>query len=167
MPDLPDEPQNPIVALAQSIRARREIDAAVAPADASGGPPALDPEGELERFGRALADGCKRLNAILGRDGVLFVRLERPLRLRLRFREQRVSLDLDRERQLVVVRGLGLDGDYQFDPDAAIPVLRNLSALSTDAAYREPLSASALVRRIARDAELPPPAFDGSGPLQL
>jgi hypothetical protein len=104
-----DEPlQNPIVAMATRIRARRDLGAAIDSATAD--TPALAVEDDESRFA-ALADvlaiGTKRLNSILGKNGVTFVRLEKPLRLRLRFGPKRISLDLDRERQLVIVAGLG------------------------------------------------------------
>jgi hypothetical protein len=163
-----DDLQNPIVAMAMKIRARRDLGAAIdsATADARG-PVADDAEARFAALADVLATGSKRLNSILGRNGVTFVRLERPLRLRLRFRGQRISLDLDRERQLVTVAGGGLDGEYQFADDPT-PALVNLSKLSTEAGYGEPLTGSALLKKIAEDAELPRPAhLDGSGPLQL
>jgi hypothetical protein len=104
----------------------------------------------------------------LGKPGVTFVRLERPLRIRLRFGEKRVGLDLDVERQLVLVRGLALDGEYQFDSSASVPALINLSKLSTEEGYGEALTPSRLLKTIAQDAELPRPAhLDGLGPLSL
>ena len=79
-----------------------------------------------------------------------------------------MTLDLDASRELVVVRGEGLDGEYQFDPGAAAPSLINLSHLSTEAGYGEPLTASGILKTIARDAELPRPAhLDGPGPLSF
>jgi hypothetical protein len=86
----------------------------------------------------------------------------------VRFGAKRISLDLDAARQLIVVRGEGLDGEYQFDPGAAMPALINLSLLSTEAGYGEPLTASGVLKTIARDAELPRPAhLDGPGPLSF
>lgn len=165
-----DPKQNPIVQLATRLRAKRdlsaEIDAAVqqnAPAREAG-----DAEQDLRAFGEGLQQGAKRLNAIVGKNGVTFVRLENPLRLRLRFREHRVSLDLDRERQLVIIAGLDLDGEYQFVADAPAPALINLSKLSTEAGYGEALTASSLLKLVAQDAELPRPAhLDAPGPLQF
>ena len=125
-------------------------------------------DGALEAFGAALKLAVRRLNSILGKPGVTFVRLERPLRIRLRFGEKRVGLDLDVERQLVLVRGLALDGEYQFDSSASVPALINLSKLSTEEGYGEALTPSRLLKTIAQDAELPRPAhLDGLGPLSL
>ena len=161
MPDPFDESftgQNPIVAAATRIRARREIDRAV---DAIGdrAVPFEDAESAFAAFGAQLAAGAKRLNAIVGeRTGVKFIRIERPARLRLRFGEKRVSLDLDEVHQLVRISGLGLDGEWQFNPDAAVPSLINLSKISTEAGYGDALTPSSLLREIAKDAELPPPA---------
>ncbi len=64
------------------------------------------------------------------------------------------------------MHGLGLDGEYQFDPGAAVPALINLSKLSTEAGYGEPLTPSRLLKTIAADAELPRPAhLDALGPI--
>jgi hypothetical protein len=167
-----DDLQNPIVAMAMKIRARRDLGAAIdsATAEVTAPAPAVcgDDESRFAALGEVLAIGARRLNSILGRNGVTFVRLEKPLRLRLRFRERRISLDLDRERQLVVIAGCDLDGEYQFDPDAATPALINLSQLSTEAGYGDQLTGSGLLKKIAEDAELPRPAhLDGPGPLQF
>src|SRR6185312_10884614 len=98
--------------------------------------------------------------------GVKLVRLERPLRLRLRFGEHRVSLELDDVNQLVRIKGLDLDGDYQFDPNTGVPALVNLSKISTESGYGEDLTASALLKQLASDAELQPPShLHGPGPL--
>jgi hypothetical protein len=160
--------QNPIVAAAMRIRARREIESAV---DASqAGPVAYeDAESAFDAFGELLQAGAKRLNSILGeRNGVKFVRLERPPRLRLRFGEKRVSLDLDEVHQLVRVSGIGFEGEWQFEPEAPVPSLINLSKISTEEGYGEPLTPSSLLKTIAQDAELPrPPHLDGSGPLSF
>jgi hypothetical protein len=160
--------QNPIVAAATQIRARRELGRVIDEATRrpmQGKPE--DAEESLRLFAEHILAGSKRLNAILGeRRGVKVVRLERPLRLRLRFREDRVSLDLDDVNQLVRVKGLGLDGDYQFDPDAELPALINLSKISTEAGYGNRLTASSLLKQIASSAELPPPEL-GPGPLQF
>jgi len=161
--------QNPIVARAMKIRARRDLGAAIdaathdAPqADAN------DADASFAALADVLAIGSKRLNSILGKNGVTFIRIEKPLRIRLRFGDKRVALDLDRERQLVIVRGLGLDGEYQFDTSAAVPSLINLSKLSTEAGYGSGLTGTGLLKQLAQDAELPRPAhLDGSGPLQL
>lgn len=164
-----DSKQNPIVELAARLRARRYLGAAIdegtqAGAQATGD----DAEHGLRAFGEALQQGTRRLNAILGKAGVTFIRLENPLRLRLRFRDHRISLDLDCERELVIVSGLGLDGEYQFIADSAVPALINLSKLSTEAGYGDALTASSLLKAIAQDAELPrPPHLEGSGPLQF
>lgn len=160
--------QNPIVAAANRIRARKEIDRAVD--DGSQQPVAYeDAESAFAAFGVQLQMASKRLNSILGeRNGVRFIRLEKPLRLRLRFGEKRVSLDLDQVRQLVRVLGLGLDGEWQFDAEKAVPSLINLSKLSTEAGYGEALTPSSLLKLIAQDAELPrPPHLNGPGPLSF
>jgi hypothetical protein len=179
--DNPENP-NPIVAMAMRIRARKEIESALdsLPSRASasavepngageagtGGATEADAAAALGAFAEALRIATKRLNSILGKNGVTFVRLERPLRLRVRFGEKRISLDLDAARQLVIVRGEGLEGEYQFDPGAPAPALINLSQLSTEAGYGEPLTASGVLKTLARDAELPRPAhLDGPGPL--
>ena len=160
--------QNPIVAAASRIRARREIGKAL---DSAGGEvPARKPEDaeeSLRLFAEHLLAGMRKLNAILGeRNGVKLIRLERPLRLRLRFRERRVSLELDDVHQLVRVKGLNDDGDYQFDPNAAVPALVNLSKISTDAGYGDALTASWLLKELAAEAELESPShLSGPGPL--
>jgi hypothetical protein len=160
--------QNPIVAAAMRIRARKEIERTV---DAGAQQPVAyeDADSAFAAFGHELQMGSKRLNSILGeRTGVKFVRLEKPLRLRLRFGERRVSLDLDEVHQLVRIQGLELDGDWQFDPDAPAPSLVNLSKISTEEGYGEALTPSSLLKRIAQDAELPrPPHLNGPGPLSF
>lgn len=160
--------QNPIVAAAMRIRARKEV-ARVLDADEQQPVAYEDAESAFGVFGAQLQMGTKRLNSILGeRNGVKFVRLEKPPRLRLRFGEKRVSLDLDEVHQLVRVQGLDLDGEYQFDPDQSVPSLINLSKLSTEAGYGEALTPSSLLKLIAQDAELPrPPHLSGSGPLSF
>jgi hypothetical protein len=161
---------NPIVAMAMRIRARKDVDAAVdaaIPQDAGSAPVNEDVIASLEAFTVALRTGTTRLNTVLGKPGVTFVRLEHPLRVRLRFGDKRVSLDIDNGRQLVIVRGLGLDGEYQFDPGADVPALINLSKLSTEQGYGEALTPSRLLKTIAADAELPrPPHLDALGPIQ-
>jgi len=160
--------QNPIVAAAAKIRARREVGKAI---DAAAGDVVArrpeDAEESLRLFAEHLGVGIKRLNAIVSeRNGVKLIRLERPLRLRLRFREHRVALQLDEVNQLVRVKGLGLDGDYQFDPNAEVPALVNLSKISTESGYGESLTASSLLKELASDAELEPPShLHGLGPL--
>lgn len=160
--------ENPIVAAAMRIRGRKEIDRVV---DEGAQQPVAyeDAESAFAAFGSGLQIGAKRLNAILGeRTGVKFVRLEKPPRLRLRFGEKRISLDLDEVHQLVRVAGLELDGEWQFDPDARIPSLINLSKISTEAGYGQALTPSSLLKRIAQDAELPhPPHLNGPGPLSF
>ena len=127
-----------------------------------------DAQESLEALAANLQVGVKRLNSILGKDGVKFVRLLRPLRIRLRFGEKRISLDLDDVQQLITIRGLGLDGDYQFSPDAAVPALINISKISTEEGYGEALTASSLLKVIASDAALPrPPHLDSPGPLRF
>jgi len=166
-----DEPENPIVAMAMKLRARRDLGAAIDSATENA--PSLKPgDGDAEVSFAALADtlaiGTKRLNSILGKNGVTFIRLEKPLRLRLRFRGQRIALDLDGPRQLVVVSGLDLDGEYQFDPGSAVPALINLSKLSTQAGYGDALTGAAILKQIAQDAELPrPPHLDAPGPMRF
>lgn len=162
--------QNPIVAAATRIRARRELGSAIDAAAAEGSHRrAEDAEESLRLLGAALATGCKRLNAILGKaTNVKLVLLERPLRLRLRFGTKRVALELDDVHQLVRVTGLELDGEYQFDPAADRPALVNLSKISTEAGYGERLTASALLKAVASDAELPQPEhLRGPGPLSF
>lgn len=173
MPD-PMDPkftaQNPIVAAATRIRAKRELARAIDDAgESSARQPAEDAEESLRRFAENAAAGCKRLNSILGeRDGVKLIRLERPLRVRLRFRGQRVALELDDVHQTVRVSGMELDGEYQFDPASAIPALINLSKISTEAGYGDRLTASSLLKLIASGAELPRPAhLNEPGPLQF
>jgi hypothetical protein len=165
----PDPEVNPIVALAQRIRTRRDVASAIDAALPEGASvEASDAASALEAFAQALKLGVRRLNAILGKNGVTFVRLEQPLRVRLRFREKRVALDLDEARQLVIVRGAGLDGDYQFAGGAGALALLNLSKLSTEAGYGEPLTPPLLLKTIAQDAALPRPAhLEGTGPLQF
>jgi hypothetical protein len=164
-----DHEQNPIVAMAMKLRARRDLGAAI---DSATDAAPLATTGDAEATFRGLADtlaiGTKRLNSILGKDGVTFIRLEQPLRLRLRFRGKRIALDLDRARQLVRISGLELDGDYQFDAGSAVPALINLSQLSTEAGYGQALTAAAIIKRIAQDAELPrPPHLDAPGPMRF
>ena len=169
MSDHDEPPQNPIVAMATRIRARRDLGAAIDSATADTGRSATgDDEARFAALADVLAVGTKRLNSILGKSGVTFVRIENPLRLRLRFKEKRVILDLDRVRQLVIVVGLGLDGEYQFDTAAELPALINLSKLSTEAGYGEALTGSSLLKAIAADAELPRPAhLDAPGPMRF
>ena len=160
---------NPIVAMAMRIRARKDVGAAI---DSGTPPPAAQADAgaaaSLSAFADALAVGAKRLNSILGKDGVTFVRLEKPLRVRLRFRDKRVRLDLDEARQLVIIAGLGLDGEYQFDSGAATPALINLSMLSTDAGYGDALTPNVVLKTIAQEAELARPAhLDAMGPIKL
>jgi len=164
-----EQQQNPIVAMAMKLRARRDLGAAIDSATQNA--PAASP-GDADASFAALADtlaiASKRLNSILGKNGVTFVRLEKPLRLRLRFRGRRISLDLDRERQLVIVSGLNLDGEYQFDTSADVPALINLSKLSTEAGYGEALTGATILKQIAQDAELPrPPHLDAPGPMRF
>jgi len=164
-----DGPENPIVAMAQRLRARRDLGAAID--SATGDAPVPRGDDADTRFAAltaALATGTKRLNAILGaRNGVTYVRLESPPRVRLRFRDKRIALDLDAERQLVVIAGAGLDGEYQF-VDAAVPALMNLSKFSTDAGYRDAVTASELLKTVAEDAALPrPPHLDEPGPMRF
>ncbi|HEY0798442.1 MAG TPA: hypothetical protein VGD50_04785 [Candidatus Baltobacteraceae bacterium] len=168
---VPDDPENanPIVALAMKIRARRDLASAIdAAVPASPAPDAADVLRSLAALGEAIATGAKRLNSILGNNGVTFVRLERPLRLRLRRAEKRISLDADETRQLVIIKGLGLDGEYQFVADAQTPALINLSKLSTDAGYGDALTASSFLKAISEDAVLPRPAhLDEPGPMRF
>jgi hypothetical protein len=166
-----DEPpnSNPIVAMAMKIRARKDIVGAIDSATpAAEAPPGADAAASLEAFGEALGVGARRLNSILGKNAMTFVRLEKPLRIRLRFEDKRVTFDLDEAQQLVRVRGLELDGEYQFDATSDPPGLINLSILSTDAGYGDVLTPNVLLKRMAQDAELPRPAhLDGLGPIQL
>lgn len=164
-----DEPQNPIVAMAQKLRARRDLGAAIDSAiELMPGARGDDAESRFTALADVLATGAKRLNSILGkRNGVTFVKLEGPPRLRLRFREKRIALDLDAARQLVLITGTGLDGEYQFI-ESDVPALMNLSKFSTDAGYRDALTGSQLLKTIAEDAELPRPAhLDEPGPMRF
>lgn len=163
--------QNPIVAAAERIRARRELGKVIGD-EASGQTfDAQDAEAALRALYERLEVGTKRLNAILGeRNGVKLMRLERPLRVRVRFRDLRLTLDLDDVNQLVRVGGLGLDGDYQFVPGSDVPALINISIVSTEAGYGDALTASSLLKQLSQDAELPRPAHldsPSSGPLQF
>ncbi|HTW86054.1 MAG TPA: hypothetical protein VMD91_18430 [Candidatus Sulfotelmatobacter sp.] len=164
-----DSEQNPIVAMAQKIRARRELGAAIDSATAETPPGAAgDAAARFAALGEVVALGAKRLNAILGRkNGITVVRLNDPPRLRIRFRDQRIALDLEPQQQLVLVSGAGLDGEYQF-VESATPALMNLSRLSTEAGYGETLTGSGLLKTIAADAELPRPAhLDEPGPMRF
>ena len=169
MPDPYDEKftaQNPIVAAASRIRARREIERAIG----EGQDVAFeDAESAFAAFGAQLQAGVKRLNAILGeRTGVKFIHLLKPERLRLRFGEKRVALDLDDMNQLVRITGLDMDGEYQFESEKTVPSLVNLSKISTEAGYGEVLTPSVLLKTLAQDAELEPPShLQGPGPLQF
>jgi hypothetical protein len=163
-------PENPIVAMAMKLRARRDLGAAIdsATENVSAAAGAGDAEASFAALAETLAIGTMRLNSILGKNGVTFIRLEKPLRLRLRFRGRRIALDLDRQRQLVLVTGLDLDGEYQFDTGSAVPALINLSKLSTQAGYGAALTGAALLKQIAQDAELPrPPHLDAPGPMRF
>jgi hypothetical protein len=160
---------NPIVAMAMRIRARKDVGAAIdsaTPAAARGGED--DAAAALASFAEALNVGARRLNSILGPNRMKFVRIEKPLRVRLRFDDKRVSLDVDEPRQLVIVRGLGLDGEYQFDAGGDGQALINLSKLSTDAGYGDRLTPNVLLKAISEDTALPRPAhLDGLGPISL
>jgi hypothetical protein len=160
---------NPIVAMAMKIRARKDLGTAIdAGTPVAPGSSDEDAAAALAAFADALAVGARRLNSILGKNGLTFVRLEKPLRVRLRFREKRVSLDLDAVRQLVIVRGLGLEGEYQFAADGGPPALINLSKLSTDEGYGDGMTPNVLLKAITEDAALPRPRhLDGLGPIEL
>lgn len=164
-----EPPQNPIVAMATRIRARRDLGAAIDSATADTAKPAMgDDESRFAALADVLAIGTKRLNSILGKNGVTYVRLEKPLRLRLRYGDKRISLDLDRTQQLVIVTGCGLDGEYQFDTAADVPALINLSILSTDEGYGDAITGSGLLKTISVDAVLPRPAhLDAPGPMRF
>jgi len=167
MPDPMDEEftrLNPIVAAAMKLRTRRDVAAAIG--DQSRDAAYEDAEAALEAFAAALNEGAKRLNAILRNGEMKIVRLMRPLRVRVRFRDKRIALDLDEVQQLVHVSGDGLDGEYQFVPEASVPSLIDISKISTEAGYGEALTSSALLQHIARDARLEPPHTAG-GPLQF
>ncbi len=165
-----DEPENPIVAMATKLRARRDLGAAIDSATAGAATPrGDDAESRFAALAEVVATGTKRLNSILGggRAGVTLVRLESPPRLRLRFRDKRIALDLDTVRQLVIITGCGLEGEYQFI-DADVPALMNLSKFSTDAGYRDAVTGSELLKTISDGAQLPrPPHLDGQGPLSF
>jgi len=159
--------QNPIVAAAEKIRARRTIDAAADGAEARR--EFDDAESGLRAFAKSTADGIVRINAIIGeRDGIRLVSLEKPLRLRIRFKDKRIALDLDEMHQLVKIAGQGFDGEYQFVPNADVPALINVSIVSTEAGYGDAVTASSLLKSIAQDAELPRPShLDRQGPIVL
>lgn len=162
--------QNPIVAAAERIRARRALGELLEESDASASERVEgDAEHSLRAFGDALAMGIKRLNSILGeRNGVRLVCLENPLRLRLRFGEYRIALELEKRAELVRITGLEFDGEYQFVPDRAIPSLIDVSKVSTESGYGEPITPSTLLKSISRDAELPrPPHLNSPGPLSF
>jgi len=171
MPD-PMEPeftaQNPIVAAAERIRARRELGRAIDATSETAGS-FQNAESALRAFAANLGEGATRLNSILCvARGVKLIVLERPLRVRLRFGEKRVGLDLDDVNELVRIGGLGLDGDYQFIPDAPTPALVNISIVSNVAGYGDALTASGVLKLIAQDAELPRPShLDRSGPISF
>ena len=163
------ENPNPIVAMAMKIRARKDLETAV-----DGATPAGERSGEMDAaaslgaFGDALSLGAKRLNSIMGPGAMQYVRLEKPLRIRLRFGDKRVSMSVNEPQQLIVVKGLDLDGEYQFDAGSSVPALINLSKLSTDEGYRDALTPNVLLKEIARDAEIPRPEhLDALGPLQI
>jgi hypothetical protein len=161
--------QNPIVAMAQKIRARRDLGAAIDSATAQSPPgTAGDAAARFAALADIVALGAKRLNSILGRrTGVTVVRLENPPRLRLRFRDQRIALDLDTAHQLVLITGAGLEGEYQF-VESDTPALMNLSRLSTEAGYGDALTGSSLLKTISADAELPRPGhLDEPGPMRF
>jgi len=166
-----DELQNPIVALASRIKARRDLASAIASATSDGAPLAPTAnettEAALRRFSTSLAIGSKRLGSILGPGVLRHLTLEAPFRVRLRMAERRLAFDLDATRELVVVRGLELDGDYQFDHGSAEPALMNLSLLSTEAGYGTALTPARALELLARDAELPRPAHLDEGPLRF
>ena len=168
MPDeLDDLNPNPIVAMAMRIRARRDLGTALEGGDRPAeSPSGADAAASLAAFAEGLQRGNAILSSVLGREGVTFVRLEKPLRIRLRFSGKRVTLDLDEARQLLLIGGLELDGEYQFVPDAPVPALINVSRLSTESGYGEALTPSELLKRLTAEAELPrPPHLDSSGPL--
>jgi hypothetical protein len=161
--------QNPIVAAAERIRARRELGKLIDAGEGDNGSRTPENAGEsLAMFAQQLSQGIKRLNSILGTNALKLIRLDKPLRLRVRFGEKRVALDLDQVHQLVCITGDDLDGEYQFDTAASTPSLINLSIISTDPHYGERLTASALLKHIAQDAELPRPSHLGrSGPIEF
>ena len=160
--------QNPIVAAAERLRARRHVEQAVEGADAEHARKPEDAEESLRLFALNASEGATRLNSILGKGSIRAITMERPLRIKIRFGEKRVILGLDDVHQLVRVSGIGLDGEYQFDPSSNVPALINLSKISTEAGYGERLTASSLLKLLAQDAELPRPShLDSGGPLQL
>ena len=164
-----DDPsaQNPIVAAAMRIRARRDLGAEIDSATSEQAHRYEDAEQSLRAFADTLRGGIARLNAILGKDGAKLISLEKPLRIRLRFREHRVALDLDEVHQLVRIDGLDLAGEYQFDPDAPVPALINLSKISTEAGYGERLTAALLLKQLTAEAELPRPEHLDEPPLKF
>ncbi|MBV9972919.1 MAG: hypothetical protein JO135_06255 [Candidatus Eremiobacteraeota bacterium] len=167
MPDEEPEPSNPIVAAAMRIRARRDLAGEIDSATSRGMQSFEDAEQSLRAFADRLRAGIERVNSILGKQGVKLIVLERPLRIRLRFREERVALDLDEVHQLIRVSGADLAGEYQFDPDAPLPALINLSKISTEAGYGERLTAASLLKKLTADAELPRPPHLDEPPLKF
>jgi len=158
--------QNPIVEAAERLRARRQIEGAIDASSDAGAAQPQDAEESMAALHQRLLEGAKRLGSILGAGAIKIIRLERPRRLRIRFGERRIALDLDPVQQLVRVSGCDIDGEYQFDLKSGAPALHDVSRVSTQA--NPPLTASSLLKLIAKDAELPRPAhLDASGPLQL
>ena len=168
MDDSTENP-NPIVAMAMKIRARKDVETAIEAGTPTGERTDIsDATVSLAAFGDAIAIGARRLNSILGSRAMTYVRLEKPLRIRLRYAGKRVTFDVDESRQLVSVRGLGFDGEYQFDPSAPTPALINLSLLSTEAGYGSALTPTTVLKKIAEDTKLPRPAhLDAVGPIVL
>lgn len=160
---------NPIVAAAMRIRARQDIGKAIDSAVPGGTKHRYeDAEEALNAFAQNLQIGARRLNSIIGKSSLKFIRLENPLRIRLRFSDLRVAMDLDEVQQLVRITGLGLDGEYSFDPDSELPSFTNLSKISTESGYGDRLIPSQVLKLITKDAALPRPAhLDGPGPIPL
>ncbi len=160
---------NPIVAAAMRIRARQDIGAAIDSAVPGGTKHKYeDAQEALAAFAENLQIGVRRLNSIIGKNGVKFIRLEKPLRIRLRFNDLRVSMDLDEVQQLIRIAGLNLDGEYSFDPDSLVPAFTNLSKISTESGYGDLLIPTQVLKLLTKDAALPRPAhLDGPGPIPL
>ena len=103
MGDAEEPLQNPIVALAQRIRARRDLGAAIDSATDNLAPAAGDDAAaRFAALAEVLAIGAKRLNSILGkRSGVTFVRTRATAATAVALPRQAHQPRLRRRRQLV------------------------------------------------------------------
>ena len=115
MPDEEPLNPNPIVAMAMKLRARKDLDIVIDSASPREALADSSAEGTLRAFGEEIALGAKRLNSILGKNGVRFVRLERPLRLRLRFQDKRIALDLGTGKRVEFPHALVEKANLKFE----------------------------------------------------